>query len=123
MIDFLRDWWRGAYFGARSSKWSQVRNAFLKKHPFCEVCGINKNLAVHHEKPFNAFPALELLESNLLVLCESAGMQCHITFGHLGNYRFYNPTVRQDVKLWREKVKSRMPNVAIHTPSFGSHYQ
>ena len=108
------DLWRTQQFGGlRSSQWPQVRKEVLQEHPNCEVCGTNKSLAVHHCTPFNTRPELELLKSNLLVLCESAGMQCHITFGHLGNYKFYNPNVRADVEMWQTKVAQRLPN----TPS------
>jgi 5-methylcytosine-specific restriction enzyme A len=95
-------------FGAdRSSRWSHVRNEHIKKFPECAVCGKTENLTVHHKKPFHVFPELELEPTNLVTLCESAGMHCHITFGHLGSFKSYNGSIEDDIKNWNLKVKNR----------------
>src|SRR3990167_7291169 len=94
----------------RSSRWSSVRRQHLQLHPTCAVCETKKNLSVHHLKPYNKFPEIELLPSNLSTLCESAGMNCHITFGHLGNFKFYNSNASEDIKIWNEKFRQRLPN-------------
>lgn len=93
---------------ARSSKWNKIRDEFLGRNPLCSVCERKNDLIVHHQKPFHIYPDLELRESNLVVLCESAGMNCHITFGHLGNFKNYNPNVLEDIKLFNKKVKERL---------------
>ena len=95
-------------FGAaRSSQWSRVRRDFLKSHPSCAVCGRSKELSVHHKQPFHLFPHRELDPVNLITLCESAGMNCHITFGHLGNFKSYNETIEDDVPIWKLKIQNR----------------
>ena len=110
MIDFIKKLFDRDYrmFGAaRSSQWPKVRAAYLADHPVCAVCGSMKNLNVHHKKPFHLFPALELDPTNFVTLCESAGMNCHITFGHLGNFKSYNLNVDADVAAWHDKVFNR----------------
>ena len=104
---FNRDY---AMFGTlRSPKWSEVRNAFLKENPRCAVCGqtAKKHLVVHHKKPYHKFPLLELLKNNLETLCESPGMNCHITFGHLGNFKSYNQFIEEDINIWKQKISTR----------------
>lgn len=97
----------------RSSKWPGVRNAFLKTHTTCAVCGSKDSLQVHHKKPFHLFPDLELDPSNLIALCESktAGTNCHLLFGHLGSFQSYNPSVEADSIGWQIKIANR-PKVA-----------
>lgn len=95
-------------FGAqRSPRWSSVREHHLYTHPLCAICGSTKNVVVHHKKPFHLYPQLELDPSNLVTLCESDGMNCHITFGHLGNFRSYNLFIDDDIKLWSYKILNR----------------
>jgi 5-methylcytosine-specific restriction enzyme A len=91
----------------RSSKWPALRKSFIKKNPKCAVCGGRKNVEVHHKKPFHSHPELELDETNLISLCEGSGMNCHLTFGHLGSYQSFNPTIDKDAKSWAKKLKSR----------------
>lgn len=89
----------------RSSKWPSVRNAFLEKNQKCAFCNGKESLEVHHIKPFHIDPALELDYSNLIVLCESKkyGVNCHLFFGHLGNYKKENPSILEDINFWKEK--------------------
>ena len=82
----------------RSSKWRKVRNEHLKQHPTCAACGRSKDLAVHHVIPVSFDPNKELDPNNLLTLCQSP---CHIVFGHLMNYKCYNPEVRQFCSSYR----------------------
>lgn len=93
----------------RSSKWNKIRKEHLKKHPTCSVCGGKKSLEVHHIKPFNSHPELELDPNNLITLCESKknGANCHLLFGHLGNYKTINPNSVQDSKIWFGKISQR----------------
>lgn len=90
----------------RSKDWSKTRNKHLLEHPFCEVCGGSKNLTVHHIKPYHKFPELELDPTNLITLCEAEkkGVNCHLLFGHLGNFKNVNPCVLEDCKSWKEKL-------------------
>lgn len=91
----------------RSSKWPKVRAEHLEKNPNCAVCGSSKNLDVHHCTPFHKAPSKELAPSNLITLCEGNGVNCHITFGHLGNFRSFNVNVKEDAKIWNQKLKKR----------------
>jgi 5-methylcytosine-specific restriction protein A len=90
----------------RSGSWTKVRNEFLKLHPHCAVCGIRTMLEVHHCIPVHLDRDLELDPRNLLVLCEGP-CNCHFVWGHLMNWRSYNPTVREDVYAFVEKVLKR----------------
>lgn len=91
----------------RSSKWSGVRKAWLKDHPSCAICGKTSGLNVHHKKPFHLHPDLELDPTNFVTLCEAGGMNCHITFGHLGNFKSFNENVEADVLAWHDKITNR----------------
>lgn len=93
----------------RSSKWPKVRKEHLSKFPTCAVCGGNKMLEVHHKLSFIEHPELELDPDNLITLCESkskGGLNCHLVFGHLTNYKKINPNVVDDAKIWNEKLKN-----------------
>ena len=80
----------------RSSSWIKVRNAFLAKNNSCAACGSTNNLQVHHIIPFHVQRDLELVESNLITLCEGPGHGCHLGLGHNGNYRKFNPNITID---------------------------
>jgi 5-methylcytosine-specific restriction protein A len=91
----------------RSAHWSSVRNAHIDKQPNCQVCGGSKDLQVHHVQPFHEHPELELDPNNLITLCES-GTNCHLNYGHAGNFRGYNPEVVADAVVWSGKfLRSR----------------
>lgn len=90
----------------RNKLWPKVRDLFIKKHKKCSICGESKKLEVHHKKPFHLYPELELDNNNLVILCENKkyGVNCHLLFGHLGNYKRYNPNIDQDVITWKSKL-------------------
>ena len=92
---------------ARSPKWSKMRKAYLKKFSNCAVCNRKGKLLkanqVHHIFPVNAFPELELIESNYITLCR----RDHEIFGHYGSYFSYNQNVEKDAKVWKERVLNR----------------
>ena len=91
------------FAGERSSQWPKVRKAYVKLHPVCELTGIGKDLNVHHIRPFQYFPELELDKSNFITLTNADvwglhyGM--HILVGHLGNFKYYNPNLRKDIEV------------------------
>ncbi len=91
----------------RSDKWPEIRNAFIKSHPECACCGSKNKLQAHHKMPFHLHPDRELDVTNLITLCEDGTHNCHILFGHLRNFKSYNPNVEQDVATWVDKVKTR----------------
>ena len=91
----------------RSPHWPSVRAAHLKLQPTCQVCTTAEHLNVHHCLPFHLHPDLELLDSNLLTLCESAAHNCHLIFGHGLLWAAYNPNVRRDAALARAMIQTR----------------
>lgn len=93
----------------RSDEWPAVRKAFLLKNPTCRMCGGKKKLEVHHIRPFHLHPEMELNPANLITLCEEKadGANCHLLFGHLGNFKSYNTNVEMDAMSWRHKIASR----------------
>ena len=93
----------------RSSHWPTVRKDFLEKNSTCAVCGGKEKLEVHHKKPFHLHPELELDPNNLITLCESKhnGVNCHLLFGHLGNFKCVNENVEDDTAEWKEKIADR----------------
>lgn len=94
---------------ARSPHWPAVRQAHLLQQPVCAVCGGTLKLQVHHIRPFHLHPDLELEPSNLVTLCEAnkGGLNCHLAFGHLSNFRSFNPDVIEDAKKWAIKLTTR----------------
>lgn len=118
-FDDRRDWWDKAgdwiskwtgdrEFGAvRSSKWPQVRDAHIKQHPLCEVCGTKGTLLngceVHHIRPFHLDKTLELQPENLFTLCRVH----HFWWGHLGKWASHNSDVAEDAMIWKNKIKAR----------------
>ena len=89
----------------RSTKWRGVRNEFLRGKS-CIVCGGKRYLIAHHIVPFHLAPDLELVESNLLPLCEAGrfGVHCHQLIGHLGNFRRINSNVLADAAYWHQRL-------------------
>jgi 5-methylcytosine-specific restriction protein A len=97
---------------ARSGHWPTVRKEHLALHPTCEVCGGSGNLEVHHRRPFHLHPELELDPANLVTLCEADPLlNCHRIFGHLDNFRGWNPDVIEDAKAWKEKFAANQTRI------------
>jgi hypothetical protein len=94
---------------ARSTHWPAVRAAYLKEHPTCAVCGGKEKLEVHHRRPFHLHPELELDPTNFITLCESDknGCNCHLMFGHIGNFKSYNIAVESDANYWHNQLLTR----------------
>ncbi len=67
-----------AYGSPRSSKWPAVREEWILEHPTCAACGAERDLHVHHIKPFHLHPELELDRGNLITLCR----EHHFRIGH-----------------------------------------
>jgi len=87
----------------RSAGWEEVRNIHIKNNPVCALCGISKDLQVHHIRPFHKYPELELDADNLITLCTSKywGFSCHLIAGHGGCFKYENPWIYEDI----EKLK------------------
>jgi len=89
----------------RSTRWGAVRDAFLDGKR-CAVCGGSTGLVAHHIVPFHLAPDLELEPSNLVPLCEAKryGVNCHLLFGHLGNWGRTNVSVLADCAYWHQRL-------------------
>lgn len=93
----------------RSGRWPKVRADHLKSFPTCAVCGGTRKIEVHHVRPFHLHPELELDPTNLITLCESGddGANCHLHYGHLGNFKSFNVDVIEDSRTWAKKIEGR----------------
>jgi len=92
----------------RSGSWPALRKHHLETHPTCAICGGTKFLEVHHIEPFHSKPELELLDSNLITLCEHPFFNDHLRYGHLGNYKCINVDVLKDAVIWHKKLANRV---------------
>jgi 5-methylcytosine-specific restriction protein A len=92
----------------RSTHWPTVRDKFLKLHPSCAVCGYDKFLNIHHILPFHVSPLTELDETNLITLGEKCPTgNHHLLFGHLGDWKCWNPEVVADTQHMFQKISGR----------------
>lgn len=88
----------------RSSKWPALRDKHLKENPACIACGDAKRAKeIHHVDPVHYCPERELDPTNLVTLCSE---HCHITWGHLGNFKFRCLTTVEDCVEHRNKSKA-----------------
>lgn len=92
-------------YAVRSSQWTSIRKEFLSKHNKCEACGKKKDLEVHHIVPVHVDPSLELDQNNLITLCSNS---CHILFGHLMDFKSWNPDVSIDCENIQTKIQNRI---------------
>ena len=72
-------------------QWRKTRNLYFEDHPVCEMCGIDKDVQVHHVKPWHLNPDLRYDLDNLISLCQP----CHFRFGHGRNWKAYNANVKE----------------------------
>lgn len=88
-------------------QWRKVRNAFVKEHPKCACCNIERELEAHHVKPWHLFPDLRYEFSNLITLCRD----CHFRFGHGRNWKKWNPEVR----TLCEEAQKNLDNIQVRS--------
>lgn len=91
----------------RSAHWRVVEKNHLESYPECAACGGAKRLQVHHIEPFHLRPELELEPTNLITLCMGR-LECHLTIGHGGSFRAFNPNVVRDAEHFRRRTWSRV---------------
>ena len=91
----------------RSHRWPALRRKTLKACGQCAACGSTRHLVVHHIKPFHLYPELELDPKNLIVLCETPGVNCHLRIGHGREWTLWNPSVVRDAALVRNHPSMR----------------
>ena len=58
---------------------------------------------VHHVLPFSEFPEEELNPENLETLCKHH----HLLVAHLMSWKSHNINVREDAKMWYNKIQQR----------------
>ena len=87
----------------RSPHWAATERKFKARFPDCAVCGTLKKVEVHHKKPFHLHPELELDPRNLISLCRVH----HQWWGHLGDWKSFNPAVEEDAHDWARKIDER----------------
>lgn len=87
----------------RDNRWPRLRKAFLVANPQCAVCVTAVEVVPHHVKPVHLFPELELDPDNLITFCPPH----HLLFGHLMNWRAYNPQVIADAWGWKQHIEKR----------------
>lgn len=89
---------------ARSPLWNNTKREFAKLHEkVCPICGTRKRIELHHIFPFHLFSHLENDFKNLMWFCRD----CHYRFAHLFSWRSYNFNIREDARIWSEKIKNR----------------
>lgn len=91
----------------RNPGWTKFRKTHLNQFPDCYVCGAVTKLQVHHIVPFHVAPDLELNPENVLTLCTGGkhkGLNCHLIFGHHGNYKKVNIDCLDEAVYWRGKL-------------------
>ena len=89
---------------ARSPQWPKARAAWLREHPACEACGGTDHVEVHHRVPFSWDASRELDKTNFVTLCEKGpGCNCHLHYGHCGNWKFANSNVDRDAS-WAKSM-------------------
>lgn len=89
---------------SRSPGWGKVRARRIEiDGGRCRACGRMVNLQVHHVRPFNVAPALELDIRNTITLCG----RCHIMLGHLDNWKSHNAQVVHDAHSTFSRIKGR----------------
>lgn len=92
----------------RSPKWYDLQQEIIKAHPYCSVCGRKDRLQVHHIIPFHIDSSLELDPENCRVLCaRKKVLNCHLIFGHLGDFSSWNPSLDADIAYWRVKLQKK----------------
>jgi len=62
---------------------AKAMKLYASEHPYCEWCGRENRLQVHHCEPVSVAPEKAADPDNMITLC---GKRCHITVGHAGNY-------------------------------------
>ncbi len=108
----------------RSGKWAAMEKAHLAAYPTCAVCGGKEHLNVHHIRPYHLYPELELDPDNLITLCEGSTCNCHLFFGHLGDFKSYNLNIKADAARMLKARENRpykredKPSSFIVSPCF-----
>jgi 5-methylcytosine-specific restriction endonuclease McrA len=93
----------------RSPKWPALQKRLVAANPFCCVCGRRTNLVGHHKLPFHSHPELELVETNVAIVCEWPTLNCHLWAGHRGNFQDARPDFDRFVASVAPTVRLILP--------------
>lgn len=91
-------------FSGRDYRWGKVRKEHLMKYNECFICRKRSDLEVHHIVPVHVDPDRELDPNNLITLC---GKYCHFIFGHLMDWKSWNPDIRTDALMFRDRMQKK----------------
>jgi len=88
--------------------WRKLRKEHIKKYPYCAICGYHDfGNDVHHIEPRHLAPERLLDEDNLITLCRK--YDCHLRFGHFGNYsKYYNPKIREMAEIGQLMIETEI---------------
>ena len=104
-VQSIKDWHRGTPKPKpRNPSWDKLASSVVKRSGRCAACGSKSKLEVHHKKPFHLYPELEMIETNLMVLCRV----CHYLFGHFCDWKAWNPHVDLDVGVISMAIRARI---------------
>lgn len=84
-------------------RWRKTQRLFIKEQSICQMCGILKELQVHHVYPWHLFEHLRFDLNNLVTLCQP----CHFRFGHWLSWYRFNP----DILILCEHAQHTNPSV------------
>lgn len=91
---------------ARSPHWESFKHEFSKTNSRrCAYCDSPIDVQLHHEQPFHINPQRELDPTNLIWLCEEVGSNHHLHVGHCGDWKKFNPRVREDCLKNQKMIK------------------
>jgi hypothetical protein len=93
----------GAEHSHRDGRWPTIRKHALDANPNCVACGKPATQVHHADTPVHIDPTRELDESQLVCLCGD----CHLRFGHLGDWKAWNPCIREDAARHLAEIKAR----------------
>lgn len=87
----------------RSPAWESFEHAIKLKHPGCVFCGrIRADNVGHHKKPFHLFPELELVESNIIIVCPGD----HFVRCHYCNWSLYSREIENEIAMHAQVIQS-----------------
>lgn len=78
---------------SRGNEWQKARNQHVKQEPWCQCCGREKELEVHHFVPWHVNENLRTDPTNLVTLCRS----CHFRFGHFCHWKDCNEELKDSL--------------------------
>lgn len=88
---------------SRSSKWHGFEKELIQETPFCCICGevaTKTQLVGHHILPYHKYPELELDRENIIIVGNTCTTgQHHLAICHYGDFRKWNPDVRELARL------------------------